>query len=405
MDTGIKFTYVHGYKLPVGVYEIDLSDSSVWPAYSYLHIEEDGTCRLESNINDDPFDNEHDLFIDNNCDGIDVVCEKGSWRDRAKNDICPYSFQETQWKNKKTDDKYIESANSRMLKSICQIEPNFSFELPKCVDAVSENVKPQILTSIYFQTAKCDLSDAAKLELNSFVLNYQGGPIIIEGYCDYRGNTKYNYQLGVDRANAVKMYIRSMFAEKNMNPPKISIVSFGETRPTGNSLEKDRRTMVLVGQRDCIEDDSTKRAMIKRALSVIKADTYLIDASGSMRSVWDLVQTNRFSESSNVYSFNSCYLNENDYVKDGIVKYAQCITPLWDSLVVTLKKMKRGEHLFLLSDGGDNASKSNNVDDIIRLAKKRNIRISVSYLHADIHYRDIMIRIAQETGGSFYFEI
>jgi outer membrane protein OmpA-like peptidoglycan-associated protein len=62
--------------------------------------------------------------------------------------------------------------------------------------------------------------------------------LVVAGYTDNTGTPEYNYELGLLRAKGIMKYLT---LEKNVNPARVSSVSYGATQPVGdNSTAKGR---------------------------------------------------------------------------------------------------------------------------------------------------------------------
>ena len=82
---------------------------------------------------------------------------------------------------------------------------------------------------IYFDFDRADLSPEAKANLRQIapkILNSDRN-ITIAGHADEIGSHKYNLDLGVRRAEAVKEFLVSL----GVNSVQLSIISYGETNP------------------------------------------------------------------------------------------------------------------------------------------------------------------------------
>ena len=87
--------------------------------------------------------------------------------------------------------------------------------------------KKQILPRMYVELDK-------KVDLMN---KYPNAKIMLEGHTDDLGSDEYNYQLGLDRANAAKNYLVS----KGINASRLSVSSKGRTAPAvPNSNEQNR---------------------------------------------------------------------------------------------------------------------------------------------------------------------
>jgi peptidoglycan-associated lipoprotein len=106
---------------------------------------------------------------------------------------------------------------------------------PAAVQADNNNTQKQVkktiisLKRVNFSVDKYFLTQEARITLsqNSKTLLKNGkASIIIEGHCDETGSQKYNYILGLKRANNVKKYYVSL----GVPAQKIKIVSYGKKR-------------------------------------------------------------------------------------------------------------------------------------------------------------------------------
>lgn len=78
----------------------------------------------------------------------------------------------------------------------------------------------------------------AELDKKVALLNkYPKAKLMLEGHTDDLGSDEYNYQLGLDRANAAKNYLVS----KGIDPSRLSVSSKGKTQPVvANSTDANR---------------------------------------------------------------------------------------------------------------------------------------------------------------------
>jgi len=86
-----------------------------------------------------------------------------------------------------------------------------------------------------------DLSDKTKQEIDAFLNSFQGGQgvtYLVAGYTDNSGSEKYNYELGLNRAEAVKGYL---IIEKKVDPLQVIAVSYGEASPIADNKTRDGR--------------------------------------------------------------------------------------------------------------------------------------------------------------------
>jgi len=93
-----------------------------------------------------------------------------------------------------------------------------------------------------FMLGKAELSDEAKAiidDLMNRLVNANDGVYLeIQGHCDTTGSKKWNYQLGLMRANAVKMYILEHY---DVPLHKINTISFGEEKPIADNNTREGR--------------------------------------------------------------------------------------------------------------------------------------------------------------------
>jgi len=93
-----------------------------------------------------------------------------------------------------------------------------------------------------FQLGKADLPEDAAAALDAMVNNLKADKkavwVEIEGHTDNVGDAKYNEQLGLMRAEAVKRYLY----EKHQVPlHKINVISYGEAKPAAPNNTRDGR--------------------------------------------------------------------------------------------------------------------------------------------------------------------
>src|SRR5262247_556111 len=70
--------------------------------------------------------------------------------------------------------------------------------------------------------------------------------LVVAGYTDNTGTSEYNYELGLLRAKGIMKYLT---LEKNVNPARVSSVSYGATAPVGDNStaqgrEQNRRVEI-----------------------------------------------------------------------------------------------------------------------------------------------------------------
>ncbi|PYR73865.1 MAG: hypothetical protein DMF87_24555 [Acidobacteria bacterium] len=94
-----------------------------------------------------------------------------------------------------------------------------------------------------FKFGKTDLPDEAKARIDQVVSQLKGEAgkdiyIEIEGHTDNVGSKELNYELGLERAEAVKRYL---YAQHQIPLHKISVISYGEEKPVSPNNTRDGR--------------------------------------------------------------------------------------------------------------------------------------------------------------------
>ena len=94
-----------------------------------------------------------------------------------------------------------------------------------------------------FKFGKTDLPDEAKGRLDAVVSQLKGTEgkdlyIEIEGHTDNVGTQEGNYELGLERAEAVKRYL---YMQHQIPLHKINVISYGEEKPVSPNNTKDGR--------------------------------------------------------------------------------------------------------------------------------------------------------------------
>ena len=96
-----------------------------------------------------------------------------------------------------------------------------------------------------FKFGKTELPDEAKSRIDQVVSQLKGEAgkdlyIEVEGHTDNVGDKELNYQLGLERAEAVKRYL---YAQHQIPLHKINVISYGEEKPVAPNNTKDGRAM------------------------------------------------------------------------------------------------------------------------------------------------------------------
>ncbi|BCS36018.1 hypothetical protein TBR22_A52550 [Luteitalea sp. TBR-22] len=93
-----------------------------------------------------------------------------------------------------------------------------------------------------FKFGKTDLPDDAKAALDKVITDLQADPkgvfFEIEGHTDNVGSPRYNEQLGMKRAEAVKRYL---YETHQVPLHKINVISYGEEKPVSDNKTKEGR--------------------------------------------------------------------------------------------------------------------------------------------------------------------
>ena len=94
-----------------------------------------------------------------------------------------------------------------------------------------------------FRFGKTELPDEAKSRIDQVVGQLKGEAgkdiyIEIEGHTDNVGSKELNYELGLERAEAVKKYL---YAQHQIPLHKINVISYGEAKPVAPNNTKDGR--------------------------------------------------------------------------------------------------------------------------------------------------------------------
>jgi len=93
-----------------------------------------------------------------------------------------------------------------------------------------------------FKFGKATMPDQAKSDIDQLVTQLKAEPngayIEIEGHTDNKGATDLNYNLGMERAEAVKRYL---YEQHQVPLHKINVISYGEEKPIAPNNTKDGR--------------------------------------------------------------------------------------------------------------------------------------------------------------------
>jgi peptidoglycan-associated lipoprotein len=96
---------------------------------------------------------------------------------------------------------------------------------------------------VRFGFDKAELSDEAQAALDEFAgqlkSQYDRNIYVeIQGHTDATGSNQYNYELGMERAEAVRMYLNR---EHGIPLHRINVISYGEAEPIADNQSRDGR--------------------------------------------------------------------------------------------------------------------------------------------------------------------
>jgi outer membrane protein OmpA-like peptidoglycan-associated protein len=96
---------------------------------------------------------------------------------------------------------------------------------------------------VRFGFDKAELSDEAQAALDEFAgqlkSEYDRNIYVeIQGHTDATGSNEYNYELGMERAEAVRMYLNR---EHGIPLHRINVISYGEAEPIADNGSRDGR--------------------------------------------------------------------------------------------------------------------------------------------------------------------
>jgi peptidoglycan-associated lipoprotein len=116
---------------------------------------------------------------------------------------------------------------------------------------------------VFLSDLKSDLAENNTVEL------------VVAGYTDDTGTQAYNYELGLLRAKGIMKYLT---LEKNVNPARVSSVSYGATAPVGDNStpqgrEQNRRVEIRVYTESITTGAATTAAQASTAAQAPRAPT------------------------------------------------------------------------------------------------------------------------------------
>jgi outer membrane protein OmpA-like peptidoglycan-associated protein len=112
-------------------------------------------------------------------------------------------------------------------------------------------------------------------DLKSDLAENSNVTLVVAGYTDDTGTQAYNYELGLLRAKGIMKYLT---LEKNVNPARVSSVSYGETAPVGDNgtrqgREQNRRVEIRVYTESITTSAATTAAQASTAAPAPRAPT------------------------------------------------------------------------------------------------------------------------------------
>jgi peptidoglycan-associated lipoprotein len=124
--------------------------------------------------------------------------------------------------------------------------------LPEPIRGGRQAVETGDMKRIYFTFDSASLLDPAKAQLDENAAFLRSNPnlvIQIEGHCDARGTSDYNYALGQRRADVARDYL----IQQGIAPQRLHTISYGADRPDdpgSNDLAhaRNRRSQFLIYQ-------------------------------------------------------------------------------------------------------------------------------------------------------------
>ena len=124
-----------------------------------------------------------------------------------------------------------------------------------------------VLTAAGKQNIDVFLSD-----LKSDLAGNDNVMLVVAGFTDSTGSPEYNYELGLLRARGIMKYLT---LEKNINPARVTSVSYGATAPVGDNSTsqgraQNRRVEIRVYKETITSDEATTAAPATKATTAPK---------------------------------------------------------------------------------------------------------------------------------------
>lgn len=163
----------------------------------------------------------------------------------GKDKKCPSEFKAAEDLKNKAYEVYVSCRTQEAIAMADEATAKAQALCPK------EHVVDKLTLRVHFAFDKALIRKSDEKELNkaiTFIKNYPGYKVKLEGHTDGIGTEKYNQRLSERRANAVKNYLVSHGAA---NKDKISTVGYGKTKPLASNDTKkgraeNRRTEILI---------------------------------------------------------------------------------------------------------------------------------------------------------------
>jgi peptidoglycan-associated lipoprotein len=115
-------------------------------------------------------------------------------------------------------------------------------ETDDALPAPSSN--PSLTSAIFFEFDSSSLSEDGRAALTAnaeWLLQDPTRKLVIEGHTDEAGTDEYNLALGDRRARVAQDYLVRL----GVDPDRVSIVTYGEERPAGETDSENRRAMFV----------------------------------------------------------------------------------------------------------------------------------------------------------------
>jgi len=174
----------------------------------------------------------------------------------TKVDTLSGTVEETQERTRKNEERIgqvdtkAEAAgrSAQDARSAADQAANSAREVGGRVDAVEAASRKLIYTVTLsedqgnFKFGKTDLPDEAKMRLDEVMTQIKANPqniyIEVEGHTDNVGAKTLNYELGLERAEAVKRYL---YEQHQIPLHKINVISYGEEKPVSPNNNRQGR--------------------------------------------------------------------------------------------------------------------------------------------------------------------